>query len=374
MRAFLFLISASFFLAAFSGYGQIANNDLEERNKNAFTAFENGADNAYNLAQEFVETASGTASVYEVNAYTLLGILNKDRGFYISAVNNHLNALNAAEALKDDGRVSACLNNIGSVYQLQQNYEKGKEFFLKSLAIEDSLDQPLQRSIRYYNLGEVYKEQDSLEIALTYYNNSLRIEQKFNNREGIVYALLGIAEVYLSFDRLTEATIEIEKINSLLEDSDIEEKIMFHYLNGKLLLKKDQFQLAIASLDHALSIANSKSFIIHNEEILESKVAALEGTGDFKAMAQTLKALLALKKELNSVAIKNQLDDLTYQNELNKKELEIALVKEERDLAKHNEELKEEITGFSAKIIWFLVASIVGIFLFVIYGIKRLSN
>lgn len=374
MRAFLFLISASFFLAAFSGYGQTANNDLEEMNKNAFAAFENGADNAYNLAQEFVEAASGTASVYEVNAYTLLGILNKDRGFYISAVNNHLNALNAAEALKDDGRVSACLNNIGSVYQLQRNYEKAKEFFLKSLTIEDSLDQPLQRSIRYYNLGEVYKEQDSLEIALTYYNNSLRIEQKFKNREGIVYALLGIAEVYLSFDRLTEATIEIEKINSLLEDSDIEEKIMFHYLNGKLLLKKDQYQPAIASLDRALSIANSKSFIIHNEEILESKVAALEGTGDFKAMAQTLKALLALKKELNSVAIKNQLDDLTYQNELNKKELEIALVKEERDLAKHNEELKEEMTGFSAKIIWFLVASIVGIFLFVIYGIKRLSN
>lgn len=374
MRAFLFLVVFTCIAVLNSAYSQSNVARLERLNNRVFAAYENSGDSALLLAQDFVEMAKGSSTFYEVNAYTLLGILNKDRGFYVSAINNYLKALNAAEALNDFGRVSACLNNIGSVYQLQQNNEKAKGYFMKSLAIEDSLDQPLQRSIRYYNLGEVYKEQDSLEIALTYYNNSLRIEQKLENREGIIYALLGIAEIYITIDRLTEASFELDKVKAMIEKPDVEESILFNHLLSKLQLKRKQYTEALQSADLALKIAEEKKLIIHDEQILKARIEALEGIGDYEEMALTFKKIIALKDQLNSRAIKNQLDDLTYQNELNKKELELQLVKEERDLAEKNKSMEEDIAGYSARIIWFLIASIIGIFSFVIYALKKMTR
>lgn len=368
----------SIFLIVGCCQGLVYANDnaesLKELNDEAFLAYESGSDSALVYAERFADVAKGTNSLFEINAFTLLGILNKDRGFYVSALNNYIKALNTSEALGDKGRESACLNNIGSIYQLQKKYERAKEYFLRSLSLEDSLDQPLQKSIRYYNLGDVYKEQDSLEIALTYFNNSLRIEQKLQNNEGVVYALLGIAEVYIAFERTTDAGIELEKIAKLITPEATEERIMYHYLKGKLSLALNDLNSSIDHFKQALKIGKEKNFRIHDEKLLLGLIEVYRKEQNFKSLAEAYEKYMSLVEELNNITIKNQLEDLTYQNELNKKELEISMIKEERDLAQKNEKLKEDINAYSSKIIWFLVFAIVGIFAFVFYVVKGISK
>lgn len=374
MRAFLLFI----FLFFGCGYTTVLANDdfgaLKDLNDAAFLAYESGSDSALVLAERFADAAKGSGSLFEVNAFTLLGILNKDRGFYVSALNNYINALNTAETLGDKGRESACLNNIGSIYQLQKKYERAKEYFLRSLSLEDSLDQPLQKSIRYYNLGDVYKEQDSLEIALTYFNNSLRIEQKLKNDEGVIYALLGIAEVYIAFGRTTDAALELEKIAELITPEATEEQIMFHFLKGKLSFAFGDLGGSVAYYKKALSLGSQKNFRIHDEKMLLGLIDVYREQNDFRSLASTYEEYMSLVEEMNNLTIKNQLEDLTYQNELNKKELEISMIKEERDLARKNEKLKEDINAYSSRIIWFLVLAIVGIFAFVFYVVKGISK
>lgn len=374
MRAFLLSIFLFVGCASASLYAIDDSGSLKELNDAAFLAYESGSDSALVLAERFADAAKGANSLFEINAFTLLGIINKERGFYVSALNNYIKALNTAEAQGDKGRESACLNNIGSIYQLQKKYERAKEYFLRSLSLEDSLDQPLQKSIRYYNLGDVYKEQDSMEIALTYFNNSLRIEQKLGNNEGVVYALLGIAEVYIAFDRKTDATIELEKIAKLIQPEATEEKIMYHYLMGKLAFSMNDLNGAINSFKRALKIGEEKNFRIHDEKLLLGLIDVYRKNQDFKSLSGAYEAYMNLVEELNNITIKNQLEDLSYQNELNKKELEISMIKEERDLAKKNEQLKEDINAYSTRIIWFLVLAIIGIFAFVFYVVKGISK
>ena len=374
MRAFLLSIFL-FVLCSYSFVFAAENNEsLIELNDEAFLAYEAGNDSALFYTERFLNAAKGTNSVFEINAYTLLGIINKDRGFYVSALNNYIKALNTAEAIGDKGRVSACLNNIGSIYQLQKKFERAKEFFLRSLALEDSLNQPLQKSIRYYNLGDVYKEQDSLEIALVYFNNSLRIEQKLKNNEGLIYALLGISEVYIAFDRATDATLELDKVAQFIAAEATEEQIMFDYLKGKLSFVQGELDRSIKFYNRALKLGREKNFRIHDEKVLLGLIDVYRKQKDFQSLASVYEAFIILTEELNSINIKNQLEDLTYQNELNKKEIEISMIKEERDLAKKNEKLKQDINVYSSRIIWFLVLAIVGIFAFVFYTVKAISR
>ena len=195
-------------------YGQ--NSEILRLDSLAFHALETNSPNVSLAANKLLESSNDTdLSIFAANAHTILGITNKNKGYYVTAINHYLKALNISEKIKDNGRRSACLNNIGAIYLLQDNFKEALNYFNQSLAIEKSLDQPIQKSIRFFNIGDVYNQTDSLELALSFYTNSLLIEKAENNKEGIVYANLGISEVYIKANQLTDAKNTLLKTEPL---------------------------------------------------------------------------------------------------------------------------------------------------------------
>ena len=348
---------------------------LRELDFIAFTSLENNSatvlEDAYKLLSESLKSKP---NFYRINAYTLLGIINKDRGFYVTSLDFYLKALNAAENLKDFPRQSACLNNIGSVYQLQGNYSQAIDYFNQSLTIEEKLNQPLQKSIRFYNIGECYKDVDSLDLALTYFNNSLLIEQKAKSNEGIVYAYLGIADVYIRIKRFTDASIVIGTIEKKIQQGQIEEAIILHKLKGKLFLSSGNSSSALSEFQEgenlSLKYKNSTNLL----EIVKLQIEVYEKSSDWQKAASKYKQYVSLNEKMNSLHIKNQLDDLNYRNEITKKELEIELVQEERDLAKKNEKFEKNLRVYGLKITWFVIALLVLSIGLSLYGVKKLTT
>ena len=90
---------------------------INQINDYAWQLFRKQPDSADFLAREAIKRAVGADSFPKglVNAHIVLGILNKDRGFFESSVEHYLQALPIAEASGDFLRVSTCLNNLGSV-------------------------------------------------------------------------------------------------------------------------------------------------------------------------------------------------------------------------------------------------------------------
>lgn len=343
----------------------------------AFAALEGNAPNALEVATKFKDAcAKHPPSIYQVNAYTILGILNKDRGFYISALNHYLNALNTAEAISDDGRISACYNNIGMIYELQENYPRAKEYFQKSLRVEESLKKqnPLQKSIRLFNLGEVNLKQNSFDIALTYFNNSLQIEQGLKNDEGIMFALLGIAEVYIRIGRFTDAQISLENLAKHNNSDFPKVGVRYLALKGELYNKTGNFSEAIATINQAESLSKKYNLRVFLEEIYKYKISALKGLKDYVSLAGAYEKYNELLRELNNTKVKNQLEDLTYQNEINKKELELELISEERDLAQKSAVAERNIAQYESNIVWFLILGMVGFVLLVLFGIRKITR
>jgi tetratricopeptide (TPR) repeat protein len=328
------------------------------------------------LANELLTESSkkGKPSVFGINAHTILGIINKDKGYFITSLNHYLKALNQAKSIGDQGRVSACYNNIGTVYQLQNNYVKSRSYFEKSLHIEDSLNQPLQKSIRYYNLGEVYAKMDSFTLALSYFNNSLLIEKKLGNKEGEIYALLGISEVYIKVGRYPDARILLNEIDKKIEPHQIEESILYSKLLGVLFAKEGKLDAAFSELSVAQHISLKNNIRIHLLDIYKELIAIFKKQEKWEMAVQKYDQYTALKDELNNLKVKNQLEDLTFQNELNSKELELKLIQEEKDLAVKNQKLEENTSQHRRKVVWFLVSSILLLFALIIFGIRKLAK
>jgi tetratricopeptide (TPR) repeat protein len=306
-------------------------------------------------------------NIYTINAYTLLGIINKNRAFYITSLENNIKALNLAEKIKDTGRISACLNNIGTIYQLQNNYEQAIKYFSKSLTIEEKRKNPLQKSIRYYNLGDSYKKLDSLDLALSYFNNSLIIEEKYKNNDGIVYAYLGIAEVYLEMKNYFQAKMVLDKIKIKSEEGQVEKQIIFNKLLGQYHLETQKLNEALTFLNLADELSQKNENFSYFLEIYLLQIAVFEKQNEILEANKIYKKYIKLSNELSSSEIKNKIDDLSYQNELTKKELEIKLVLEERQLEK-------DLRIFGQKITWFVIFILILAVSLILLGVKRLTK
>jgi len=348
---------------------------LKELDSIAFVSLEENSslttERAYNLLKE---SEKQQAQLYKINAFTILGIVNKEKGYYVTALNHYLKALNIAESIKDQARLSACYNNIGQIYHLQQNFIQANYYYHLSLDIEDSLSNPLQKSIRFYNIGEVFNELDSLDLALTYFNNSLLIEKKAKNVDGIIYALLGISQVYIKSKRFSDAEYTLEEIYSLLTSEFLEETILFNINYGKLKKLQGKNDQAFVHYKKAESLSVNNEFRIHLPEIYELTIDILRTEQKWEECSKYYSSYTHLTKELNDIKVKNQLEDMIFQNELTKKNLEIELVQEERDLAKKNSLLSKEISNYSSKITAFLIVSILLIVGVIIFGLNRLKK
>ncbi len=355
------------------GIGQVST--LQQLDSLAFASLESNSPDVVTNAERLLSKSSeAKAPLYQINALTILGIVNKNKGYYITALNYYLRAQSIANLINDRARLSACLNNIGSIYHLQANYVEALSYFNESLNIEDELSNPLQKSIRYFNIGDVYNDMDSLSLALNYYTNSLILEKNQQNQQGIIYANLGVVDIYLKSDKLEDANSLLIETRSMLDVNNGEEAILYYSLTAELEKKKGDYKDALIALDKAVKLSKKGRIKTHMTSLLTQQIKIYEVLKDWKRASETYKKLTTLNDQLNSIKIKNQLADLTFQNELNERELELQLVTEERDLANKNILLERNIARYSRKITWFLVLSVVALVTLLFIGFKRILN
>jgi hypothetical protein len=215
---------------------------------------------------------------------------------------------------------------------------------------------------------------DSLELALSFFTNSLLIEKKEGNKEGINYANLGIADIYLKSERISDAELVINNLDNTLESHQVEEKILWDQLKAELLTKQNQPNQGIVYLNAAEKKAKENSITSLLPSILLAQVSILKELKEWKKASEKYDEYVRLIKKLNGTYVKNQLADLTLENALNKKELEIRLIAEERDLAKANAETEKNISSFEKKIVWLLVSSIALIIILALFSIRSNSS
>ncbi|PKP22166.1 MAG: hypothetical protein CVU05_05070 [Bacteroidetes bacterium HGW-Bacteroidetes-21] len=272
-----------------------------------------------------------------INANLIFGIVKKTFGEYDMAADYYFTALRLSEKLKLKDKESNCLNNIGSLYQTQNNLLKALEYFKKSLEIERTMNDKAQTSIRLYNIGTVYESMDSLETAYTYYFNSLLIEQELQNKEGEFFALYGISGIETKKGSYDKALVSINKALNIAKDINNLNgiSICFNEL-GALYKTMNDYSQAITAYDSSIYYASLISQR-NNMRLAYKELAAIYRTKEnYSEAFRYLSLYTSINDTINNLEINNKVAEMESRFEIDKKENEILYLKKTSELNARN--------------------------------------
>lgn len=350
-------------------------NELKNLDSLAFVTLQQNKPDLEKISNKFLKVAlRSKPSKYLINALILKGIINKNRGFYLSSLDYYIKALESSKKIKDQKRESTCYNNIATVYSLQSNYPKAIEYFEKSLELEKKFKNQLQISIRYFNLGDCYNAIDSLDLALSYYNSSLILEKKLNNKEGVFFAEHGIAEVYLKNGRLDDAYYLLNKSEILFDAMGIENQLIYLKLSSELFSRRNMVHEAIFSIKKGLNLADKYDFKIRKLELLKTQISILKKANIPEELNKAYENYLEFTSLLEKYNAKNRLDDLSYRDKLTRNQFLINETLAKRKIAEQNEIKERLLKSYSQKMMFFTLFLIIFILGLVIYGVQKLTK
>lgn len=330
--------------------------------------YDKAEDQAFRIIQAKKESR---VDLFLINAHTVLGIINKKRGYYLSATENYLEALNKSIEIKDSARISSILNNIGTIHYFQDNYSSAIEYYKKSLRIELKLNNAIQRSIRYYNIADCYRSMDSTEMALYYYSNSLLLEKKENNQEGIYYAKLGLAEIYLKINELNQVDKILTELNQHFLELNSELKVLFLILKIKLFQINNNHPKAIEYIDEAITLTNSFNLKSQKRDLIKLKIKSVTSLGKYKEAVNLYELYYTINQELINTEIVQKTADLNYNNELNLKKQELRYLKDQNELLNEKQQYITKVAKYEIQL---LILSILLIILVIIFGVYILKK
>jgi tetratricopeptide (TPR) repeat protein len=330
-----------------------------------------------NLAFKYVDSSLTLNSIDSLshlefsNSFTILGILNKNKGFYQISVSNYLRALQSSELLKDWKRVSVYYNNIGVIYYLNGEYKDALSYYRRSVSIEQKIGTKEQLSIRYYNMGESYQALNHFDSSLFFFNTSLLIEKELENDIGVTYALYGLSNLYLSKQNYDSSQYYIDVITNQKETlNDLE-------LNCKILIARTELAIHDKSYSVALEYILKVKQLSQEYSYAELFLTSLEKinliydkTGNTNAQISVLKELKEIQSNRYKKHVTIKIGELQKLFEQESQEREI-------DKLKSIEKINEIEINHSKKVktyLFFTVSLVILIFIFNIISLNRLRN
>jgi serine phosphatase RsbU (regulator of sigma subunit) len=217
---------------------------------------------AYELALKALKLSekSNLLTIY-IDAQNLIGSIKNDLGEFNYALESHVKALEKAEIIKDNFRLSASLTYIGNVYLSQNLPSQAINYFEQSLHVAENSDTKNQILSNLYKLGVIYESLDSLQMAYKYYKRSLLVEEETKNKEGIFYSLIGIGSISVKKQNYYQAFIIYNRALKIAQELNVLAYVSLCYSKlGDLLREQKEYVKARNYYLQALSIADSLEF------------------------------------------------------------------------------------------------------------------
>ena len=151
---------------------------------------------------------------------------------YEKAIANYEKAIKIAKEYNGKSRVAYCLSSIGEIYRIQNDYAKALDYFNQSLVISEEVEDKARAAFCYSSIGELYRCMSNSQKGLEYLNKALKIAREIDDKSRMGFCYNTIAETYL-----------------MVADTAAK--------NGDLQLRYKNYDLAIATLDSAITLSET---------------------------------------------------------------------------------------------------------------------
>jgi tetratricopeptide (TPR) repeat protein/serine phosphatase RsbU (regulator of sigma subunit) len=157
-------------------------------------------DNGIKFGEQGVKVAKKIVwKVGLANCYNSLGVVNSfGKSDYDKGLEYYSKSLKIYEELDNKSGIATALGNIGSIYNFRSNYTKALEYYHKALKINEEIGRKQNISNNLGNIGSIYNYLSDFTKALEYYHKTLKINEEIGNKRGLASVYGGIGDIYFN--------------------------------------------------------------------------------------------------------------------------------------------------------------------------------
>ncbi|WP_339627677.1 adenylate/guanylate cyclase domain-containing protein [uncultured Maribacter sp.] len=265
--------------------------------------------------------------------------------------------------------ISNLQGNLGSVYQTKGDDPTALAYFLNSLRLAEEINEPKRIGTAYINIGSVYaNEKATYEQAIESFNKAKKICENIDYKEGIAYAAVNIAELYLKTNN-PKAALQVlneymtffdkadaDKANGLImigrayedmgEPNIAEKKYMeaitlatendakmeaskAYIQLGNMYNKKNELSKSLDKYEKALELTEITNVLPDKKKIYEGLANIYAKLGNYENAFDFQKQFSAVMDTIRSDDYEHTLGNLRFQYDIENKEKEIQLLNTE---------------------------------------------
>ena len=139
---------------------------------------------------------------------------NSDSAFYFAQMHYDF-----AMKVGDKKNMARALNTQGVLFKKKENYEKGLEYYQKSLKISEEIGYKKGMASSYNNIGNIYANQGNYDERIEYYEKCIKIYQELGDKPKIIELYSRIAGDYIRLNNTENALDYYKKSLKIAEES-----------------------------------------------------------------------------------------------------------------------------------------------------------
>lgn len=271
----------------------------------------------------------------EGESYGLLGVLERTRGNFETALQWFLKALKIKEAMKDEHGLTVTYNDLGVLYKSMKRWDEALEQYRKSNALCIKLNSGEGTAMTYNNIGTVFLGKNMQDSAFAYYKKALDVAVSIKSDYARIIALSNMGDVYMDWKEYDKAADAFKQCLAYDKANDDKYGMSLSYFQvARVYDAMGQYKTAIAYADTAAAIARGESFATVLVDILPVMASIYEHDGNFAKAFEYMKQSRSLSDSVMSATTNDKISELQTQYETVKKEQQIE--KQQTDIRNKN--------------------------------------
>lgn len=236
------------------------------------------------------------------------------RGAYSKALDYYQKSLAIHEELANKRGIAIANNNIGHVYQSQNNHLKALEHYQKSLALNKELENKHGIANSHGSMGLVYAKQGEYQKALEAYKISLEIKHQLGNKLEEANCLGNMGIIYAEQGDLSKALESYKRSLSICEELGSQADVANWLTNIGISyqLQKDNSK-ALEYCEKGYQTALSMGLLEHQESACECLYNTYRAMGKDGEALFYLEKLQAVRDSLNSEETGQKLQQMEFE-------------------------------------------------------------
>jgi len=246
-----------------------------------------------------------------------LGLAHRNMGQYEVANDHFLTALEINSSLDDWKMTAACLTNLGSLMSRMKQPKKALEYYRQSLKLKKKNNaKELELAEEHNNIGTVYFHSDVYDSALYYFRLSEPVFKKLNFTDGLSASYNNLAGVHYYLKNYEKAIQYSEKALKLTkEDGNLQGVAMIYYNISDLYAELGRFDTAIAYVSMGLEMAKKGRFMHDVMYAYDAYAEVCRKKGDYECAFKYQSRYITLKDSLDNVENSRAIVELQAQYE-----------------------------------------------------------